>query len=57
LGFVRVDDQLSELYEKNSKNKNESGWGFELSVRPQRGKGQQSPPEWVEPRGNTPAPR
>jgi suppressor of fused-like protein len=37
---------FSELYEKNSKNKNESGWGFELSLRLQRGKGQKSPPEW-----------
>ena len=35
---------FSELYEKTSKNKQESGWGFEFSFRLQRRKGEKSPP-------------
>ena len=37
---------FSEPYQKTSKNKQESGWGFELSFRLQRRKGEKSPPEW-----------
>src|SRR5262245_47431689 len=37
---------FSELYQKTSKNKRESGWGFELSFRLKRPKGKKSPPEW-----------
>jgi hypothetical protein len=37
---------FSELYEKTSKDKKTSGWGFELSFRLERPKGAKSPPEW-----------
>jgi hypothetical protein len=37
---------FSELYQKTSKNLDESGWGFELSLRLLGGKKDKSPPEW-----------
>jgi hypothetical protein len=37
---------FSELNEKKSKDKEVSGWGFELSFRLKRGKREKSPPEW-----------
>jgi hypothetical protein len=40
---------FSELYQKTSKNRQESGWGFELSFRLRRGKREGSPPEWPVP--------
>jgi suppressor of fused-like protein len=37
---------FSELNEKKSKDKNVSGWGFELSFRLLRQEGESNPPEW-----------
>src|SRR5262245_17012651 len=37
---------LSELGDKRSKDKNVSGWGFELSLRLNRRNHEKSPPEW-----------
>jgi suppressor of fused len=37
---------FSELDEKRSKDKEVSGWGFELSFRLKRRRGEKSPPEW-----------
>src|SRR5262245_14905878 len=37
---------LSELGEKKSKDKDISGWGFELTLRVKRAKNEKSPPEW-----------
>src|SRR5262245_18335896 len=37
---------FSELVEKRSKDKDVSGWGFEMCLRLQRGNRQKSPPEW-----------
>jgi suppressor of fused-like protein len=37
---------LTELYEKVSPHANESGYGFELTFRLPRGRGEARPPEW-----------
>jgi hypothetical protein len=37
---------FSELNEKRSSDRDVSGWGFELSFRLKRRKGEKSPPEW-----------
>ena len=37
---------FSELYEKKSKNAEESGWGFELSFRLKRANDEAEPPLW-----------
>lgn len=40
---------FSELYEKESPNRDVSGWGFELSLRVARGPDDTEPPAWVAP--------
>jgi suppressor of fused-like protein len=37
---------FSELYDKTSRDREVSGWGFELSFRLKRHQGEKSPPEW-----------
>ncbi|RKN16504.1 suppressor of fused domain protein [Micromonospora musae] len=38
---------MSELYAKESDNPDESGWGFEFTIRPARDIGETEPPMWA----------